>query len=259
MSIKRGLFIMAVILNVLEVFSAPENSIKPINSLPKGVSGCKRDDQLSECVQKGLQDMLKISKNGIPELNIMPVDPFVVRKATVQFENSLVQGKASVKNMKVIGLDNAVIEDSDFKINGKLTQYKGVIRLPYLKVEGSYKANIFINNNKISSSGEFNANLTDIVAKFDSTGEIYEKDGRNYIRFTSLNYEPTVGNMQLYANGLVPDENLNNALVELANENWRRAYQSLFSSTRPSWEPLIIKYFNSILEHVPWDLLLLEN
>ncbi|XP_013099806.1 uncharacterized protein LOC106082045 [Stomoxys calcitrans] len=256
---KISILILIVGCNALSVYSAPSNDYKDVTALPEGASGCKNDDTLNECVRSALQEMAKRGKNGVPELNIPPIDPLVQELLTMQFENNFVQGKISVKNLRTIGLSKTVVEKVDFKKQGDKILFTGYNRIPKLKVDGQYKAEIFINNNKMSAKGAFNATMTDIEAKVESEGELYERDGRSYVRITKFNIDPEIGNMRVSATGLVPDPILNDALVELANQNWRQAYKSVIPETRSTWEPLVLKYINDLFDHLPFDLLVIDN
>lgn len=112
-----------------------------------------------------MQAMIKRSKDGVPELNIRPIDPLIQDKSNLQFENGFVQGKISLRDVKVVGLSNTVVDKADFVKDGnnvKLTTYS---KTPRLEVEGSYKADVFINNNKMSSKGNFNVNISKFFMK----------------------------------------------------------------------------------------------
>lgn len=47
--------------------------------------------------------------------------------------------------------------------------------------------------------------LADLVLSSESEGELYERDGHTYLRLTKFNFEPEIGDMQIYASNLVPD------------------------------------------------------
>ncbi|XP_075149768.1 uncharacterized protein LOC142223803 [Haematobia irritans] len=242
--------------NILGVFAAPP---KDVSALPSGISGCKMDATINDCIRKGLVETVKRSKVGIPELNIPPIDPFVREKLSLQFENNIIKGKVSVRNFRVKGLSDVVVGDVDFQRQGKATKLKTHNHIPKLEVDGQYKADVYLNNNKMSSKGDFNAIITDIDALIVSEGELYEKDGHNYVRITKFSIDPTIGNMKLSATGLVPDKNLNDAFVDLANQNWRQSYKDVVQQTQSTWEPLILKHMNNLFEHLPFDLLVKEE
>lgn len=53
----------------------------------------------------------------------------------------------------------------------------------------------------------------DVSFRTRTLGELYERDGHTYVRLTKLEIEPKVGDMRIYASGLVPDP----ALSEYTN------------------------------------------
>lgn len=55
--------------------------------------------------------------------------------------------------------------------------------------------------------------VVDVSFRTRTLGELYERDGHTYVRLTKLEIEPKVGDMRIYASGLVPDP----ALSEYTN------------------------------------------
>ncbi|XP_075149769.1 protein takeout-like [Haematobia irritans] len=258
MSTTISILVLIFSFKVRGSFPAPQMDYQQVTALPEGTSGCKNDENINECIRSALQEMIKRSKGGVPELNIPPIDPFVQDKITMQFENNFIQGRVTGRNIRAVGISKAIVEKVDFKKDGNTITFNTVNRLPKLRVDGQYKSDVVFNNNKLSAKGSFNATMSDIEAIIESEGELYERDGRTYVRVTKFNIDPTIGNMRVSATGLLPDKTLNDALVDFANQNWRQAYKSVIPETRVTWEPLILKYINEFFDHLPFDLLYLE-
>lgn len=54
----------------------------------------------------------------------------------------------------------------------------------------------------------------------ESEGELYERDGHTYLRLTKFNFEPEIGDMQIYASNLVPDPALSEYEYNIKRANW---------------------------------------
>ncbi|XP_073823047.1 protein takeout-like [Musca autumnalis] len=246
-------------LTVCGVLSAPANDFHDVSALPDGISACKEDENLNTCIRDVMQAMVKRSKDGVPELNIRPTDPLIQEKSNFQFDNSFVTGRMALKNVKIVGLSNTMVDKTEFVRNGDKVKVTTYTRTPKLQVDGSYKAEVFINNNQMNSKGVFNVTISNINAKTETEGELYERDGHTYLRITKFNIDPTLGDMHVYATGLVADKALNDALVDLANQNWRQVYKSVIPETRSTWEPIFLKNANEFFAHLPFDLLLINK
>uniref|UniRef100_T1PH85 Hemolymph juvenile hormone binding protein (JHBP) n=1 Tax=Musca domestica TaxID=7370 RepID=T1PH85_MUSDO len=256
---KYSLAIIAIAFNVLCVLSAPANDFVDVTALPDGIKPCKEDENINTCIRDVMQSMIKRSKDGVPELNIRPTDPLIQEKSNLQFENNFVQGKMALRNVRIVGLSKSTVDKTEFERNGDKVKFTTYTRTPKLQVDGSYKAEVFVNNNKMSSKGIFNVTITDISAKTETEAELYERDGHSYMRITKFNIDPTLGDMHVYATGLVPDKALNDALLDLANQNWRQVYKSVVPETRSTWEPIFLKNANEFFAHLPFDLLLINK
>lgn len=73
---------------------------------------CKKSDpEYTECVRKGFEAARPYFIKGIQELNLPPIDPFELPLMTVDRNvNDLVSIKAVLKDIKVLGLGNTIIE-----------------------------------------------------------------------------------------------------------------------------------------------------
>ncbi|XP_065356923.1 protein takeout-like [Calliphora vicina] len=248
-------------LNVWLVLAAPQvHNFKEISEIPSDIPVCSEKDlNINECIRNAYQQMIPRAKNGIPELNIPPMDPLEVDKTNYEFANSIIQGKVALRNLKINGLSDTIINSVDFKKDGDNIKMEVKSLTPKLFIEGKYKAEVKINDARMNSKGVFNLTMTDIDVIAQPEAELYERDGHKYMRITKFNIEPTLGNMKFYATGLVPDAILNDAILEFVNQNWRTVYKSLIPETRSTWEPEFLKVSNEYFSHLPFDLILTKE
>lgn len=109
--------------------------------------------------------MIPRAKNGIPELNIPPMDPLEIDKTSYEFTNNIIQGKVALRNLKITGLSNAVVNDVNFKREGDKFKLEVKSKTPKIFIEGRYKAEVTINNSKMNSKGLFNLTMSEFLLK----------------------------------------------------------------------------------------------
>ncbi|XP_065358460.1 uncharacterized protein LOC135952445 [Calliphora vicina] len=218
-----------------------------------------KDANINDCLLKVFAEMIPRSKDGIPEINVPPMDPFVINKTSYIFSHPIVQGKVSVRNLKLHGLSKVITKSLDYKREGDQVTLKVKSHIPEMFVEGMYRAKIKVNAANISSKGPFNVTMTNIDVDFHTTSELYDRDGHRYMRVKTFNFDPTLGNMKFYAEGLLPEPLLNDAIIEFLNQNWRTIYKSLIPETRAAWEPEFVKLANEYFSHLIVDAVLKED
>lgn len=110
--------------------------------------------------------MIPRSKDGIPEIKVPPMDPFVINKTTFIFSHPLVQGKAVLRNVKTHGLSKVTTKSVDYKRKGDQVTINVKAFIPELFVEGMYKSKIKINTVNIASKGLFNATFSELMEEY---------------------------------------------------------------------------------------------
>uniref|UniRef100_A0A1A9WXH0 Uncharacterized protein n=1 Tax=Glossina brevipalpis TaxID=37001 RepID=A0A1A9WXH0_9MUSC len=243
-------------------FTASQRQYKQIFELPESLKSmaCREDDPaLSECIRKGLQYGIDSFKTGIPGINLPVMDPLHIDKVSYQFANDLVKGKINLKNIDIKGLSGAKLKNIDYSRKGNQLRTIMDADIPQLVIEGNHRADVVINNAKISSKGSFTLTITNLVVKLTFHSEVYERDGYEYGRALKLNFEPNVGDMKLKADGLLPEPALNDAIVDFINQSWRQFYKVLIADARPTWEPAVIELLNEYGSYIPLDIVVLKN
>ncbi|XP_061398832.1 uncharacterized protein LOC133334534, partial [Musca vetustissima] len=224
-----------------------------------GIPSCPEDNSIDDCIRNAFNYMIHTSIKGVPDLNIPPIDPMRINKLNVQFSNNLIRGKAAIRNITVAGISKSEFKRVHYERKGKDVKLNVHFQLPLLKLTGKYRAEVVINNARFSSKGLFNISLIDIDSKSEHYAQLYERDGHTFMTLNSVDVEPTLGDMKIYATGLVPDPALNAALLEIVNSQWRIIYRSAVVSTRSTWLPILLNYTNNFFSHLPFDLLVTNH
>lgn len=203
--------------------------------------------------------MMPRLKNGIEELSIPPLDPFVIEKSRYQYAQGPVQGRVALKNVHVYGLSGAIIEAVNFKTSKNKVNLRIITRIPSIFVEGTYKGDVKINELKFSPKGYFNVSITDVVMKAAPEGELYEREDHTYLRLKKFNAIPEIGDMKIFATGLFEDPTLNSLVLDFANQYWRQIHQAMLPEARARWDPIMLNSANEFFAALPFDFLLTKD
>jgi len=99
-------------------------------------------------------------KYGISELNIPPLDPFEMGKSSYSYNSGLLQGRISMKNVVVHGLSEGIVDKVNFRLKEGRVRMEILSHVPQMFVEGSYKADIKLNDLKLNPKGTFNVTMS---------------------------------------------------------------------------------------------------
>ncbi|EDW12307.1 uncharacterized protein LOC6576884 [Drosophila mojavensis] len=251
---------LGTILAADESFGLPTIEFKPITKLADDIPTCHQsDNNINECIKQGFQQLTPRLKNGISDLNIPPMDPFELGKSSYNYNSGMLQGRIAMRNVAVHGLSEGIVDKVDYRQKNNRVRMEMISHVPQMLAEGAYKADIKLNDMKITPKGTFNVTLSDVSMKTRAMGELYERDGHTYLRLSKLESEPKVGDMRIYANGLVPDPALNDVILDFINQYWRQLYQAMLPETMAIWEPQMLKLANEFFAALPFDLILKQN
>ncbi|XP_017489892.1 PREDICTED: uncharacterized protein LOC108378105 [Rhagoletis zephyria] len=233
---------------------------KPVSELPADIPTCEQGDvNINECIKRAFQQLTPRLKDGIKELNIPQMDPFIIERNNIEVGGGFAQGRVQVRNVRVFGISEGIVQKVDFRLDGNNVHMGLVSQMPHLYIEGNYKADLMINEVKMTPKGYFNVTMSDLLLSSQSEGELYERDGHTYLRLTKFNFEPEIGDMHIYASNLVPDPALNAVILDFVNQYWRQVYKVMLPQTRSTWEPMFLRVMNLFLGAVPFDLFIKKN
>ncbi|ALC38395.1 CG5867 [Drosophila busckii] len=243
-----------------EAIELSQVDFKPITELAADIPTCQQDDKnINECIRQGFQQLTPRLKHGISELNIPAMDPFQLGKSSYNYNSGMLQGRIAMRDVLVYGLSEGIVDKVDFRMRNKRVRLEMLSHVPQLWAEGAYKADIKLNDMKLTPKGSFNLTLTNVSMKTRALGELYEREGHSYLRLSKLESEPKVGDMRLYASGLVPDPALNDVILNFINQYWQQLYQAMLPETVAIWEPLMLKVANDFFAALPFDLIITKN
>nr|XP_004923017.2 uncharacterized protein LOC101744925 [Bombyx mori] len=159
---------------------------------------CKRSDpQIDKCVLDAVETMRPRLKTGIPEVNIPPLDPFMVPTLKLDRTAPNLRLKATIKQTKAFGGSNFKIEKLKINLNNK---YTGEIKMvfPKLMVVADYDVRgSRILTLDINGKGKLRGEFTGITVVAKGLAKPIQKDGVEYLQVDKILTRVRVSNAQI--------------------------------------------------------------
>ncbi|XP_077290731.1 protein takeout-like [Arctopsyche grandis] len=228
--------------------------------LPSSFSRCKvspeLDNKPNECLRKALEDaMIKLSNDmGNSELGVLDLDPLKINKVVIEKgETSPVAIRLEYTDNDLTGLSKSQIKS----VTGKLSsakQFEMVITnyLEEVVLKGPYTVNGKVLILPIQGIGQSVMGLEQLTSKLTIKGEPQMKNGKEYLKITSLNLNMTdVGRLRMSMSDLFNgDIALGDNMNKFLNENWQDIYNELRPSIEGAFGAIFEIYAKRILERV---------
>uniref|UniRef100_A0A2A4KA60 Hemolymph juvenile hormone binding protein n=1 Tax=Heliothis virescens TaxID=7102 RepID=A0A2A4KA60_HELVI len=165
---------------------------------PDYFPSCKRSDpQIEKCVLNGLEAMRPHLKEGIPEVNIPPLDPFTVPTLKLDRTAPNLRIKATVKQAKAYGGSDFKIEKLKLNLNNK---YAGEMKitLPKLMVVANYD----VRGSRllaldINGKGRIRGNFTGITVVAKGFAKPINKENVEYLQVDKLVSKVRINHAQI--------------------------------------------------------------
>lgn len=203
----------------------------------------------SECFLLSANEILSESENGIPELNIPPLNPLKVQRfELIQPDSILFQFNAVYTNLELSGFYTKLLKFEGFQRNSSTVTLRGF--LPYSNLLGNYNVTGHLIGLPIEGYG--NANVTmnncDIYAKIKYK-LLKLDDGREIIKGTKIKFSLKPRKFHSnYSNLFGGDEELGDTMNKLINDNWKLIFQELGDVISRPIGLIILKLINNVLE-----------
>lgn len=139
----------------------------------------------TECMRSLVNNVvLKKLFNGLPELDMAPLDPLKADRLTIeQGGQSAVRIKLYFKNVTYQGLRHAQVskfEGLGNEIDGSRFNFE--LRIPVVTQLGAYKINGQVLILPIQGTGQSNMTFINPIMKFRSVMKVINKDGQDYMQ-----------------------------------------------------------------------------
>ncbi|XP_023014640.2 protein takeout [Leptinotarsa decemlineata] len=211
--------------------------------LPKHFPNCHRlDPNLNQCLIKATEQVKPYMATGVPELNIPPLDPFLIPQITLEQGTSALNFKANLTNVLIHGMTDYTFTRFDFDVPN--LQFFCDATLKELHLEGDYTVTGKILLAPIVGSGKFNASVDSVNATVYQKVEEKMRKGATYILPVFTNTSIHVGGPKAKLEGLFDgNQELNQITNKVINDN----VDELFEDLRPVLEKVLTNILEDLL------------
>ncbi|VVC38449.1 Haemolymph juvenile hormone binding [Cinara cedri] len=222
--------------------------------MPSFIKPCKRDDpNINECLKKIFETLRPFTSKGMPEMQILPLDPMSVPSVTLNQGQGSVNFTALFTNLKGYGAKNYQVQ----KIIADLKKKSMEIDLyfPSFRIESKYEVNGQILLLPIKGNGKFVGNFTNIQTKVKIGLEYLEKkNNKTFIEIKENKVSLIIGAVKLRFNNLFNgNKELGDQTNRFINENWRDLMQEIKPLLEDTVATIVMGIFKPLLINFSMD------
>ncbi|XP_067014527.1 protein takeout [Anabrus simplex] len=226
--------------------------------IPDYINVCRRaDPELAQCIMNTVEEIRPRLADGIPDLNVPSIEPLLIKEIIVAgATNSLF--KVSATNVNAYGCSN-------FKITGMQADMEKYIfsfqlDLPLLNIDARYDVDGRILLIPIKGNGPMKLNITNTKADVLLNGEVYQKDGDDYIRFPDMNIKFDIGKGSVKLENLFGGEKtLGEAINAAINANFGGFLTELKPSIERELSSTMLEVANNVVKDFTLNQLFLVD
>ncbi|XP_069702791.1 protein takeout-like [Periplaneta americana] len=230
------------------------------NKLPPKFPQCKRSDSdLKDCLAPAIHNAVKFMKNGIPSLQMLPIDPLSVKKI------SLEQGAGKPINFKLIMTDTTIRGitggmTTSAKSDIKNRQIEFEVQSPVFDMEGTYELDGKFSLLPLKGNGKFKMALHSYTTNFKLKADAITKNGDVYWDVKSFDLvisnpkNLTVHFDNMFNGNKVLGDSTNKAL----NDNWEGFWEELRPSMQETFGKIFLEIIKVLFSKVPEKNLFLD-
>ncbi|XP_022821576.1 protein takeout-like [Spodoptera litura] len=202
--------------------------------LPDYIHVCKRDPAtINDCVVKSIEALRPQLTNGIPELGVPSIEPFLINEIKALTSDSTPL-RASGHNIKVTGASAFVIKSLSVDLD--TLKIRVHLRFPKLHFEGDYKLDAQVLIVPLKGQGQLNADAVKCDAELVFHSQIVTKDGVEYIKFKKIEADISIKDYRVKLDGLF---NGDRTLGEAANQAINQNRGEFLKATKPHLEKTV--------------------
>lgn len=223
---------------------------------------CSRSSpDVNDCLVDAVQAGIAAMADGINEIGIPSLDPYVQKELKLEYKNNQIQAKMINKNIRVLGLKDSTVRDVRLRAEDDSFHLEIDMYTPAVTVSGDYKGSGSFNDlTFVNAQGMYITNMTDLVYTWKLDGKPETINDEVYMRITAFDMRPDVTNMYIHLTNDAPEtKDLTDLGVRLVNENWRLMYKELLPLAQNNWNKIGIKVANKIFLKMPYNRLFPNN
>ncbi|XP_045781034.1 circadian clock-controlled protein daywake-like [Maniola jurtina] len=229
--------------------------------IEKYMKVCARNSpDVNDCLIDAVQYGISVMANGIKDLEVPPVDPYVQKKLLLEYKNNQVQVKMNNRDIHVIGLKSSTVRDARLRADEDSFHLEVDMYTPAVSMTGKYEGGGSYNALNITARGTYQADMTDLVYTWKLDGKPETINNDVYVRIKSFYMRPDVSSMKVHLTNDAPEsKELTELGVRLVNENWKVLYRELLPFAMNNWDKIGTKVANKLFLKVPYNQLFPNN
>ncbi|KDR22094.1 protein takeout-like [Zootermopsis nevadensis] len=187
---------------------------------------CHRSNpDLSNCVRNTIEDLRPKLIKGIPDLEIVSLDPLNIPRLEFNDGNGNFRFKQILTNVTIHGLGNFQLKD--IKVDLDSLTIDMVMQTPFMMFTADYNMEGKILLLPLTGKGDCVLNFTDVTTSSNTIIKLVERNGEEFLETEELKWDISVEGCRLQFNNLFGgDKRLGETTNRFLNDNWREAFNT---------------------------------
>ncbi|XP_060517815.1 circadian clock-controlled protein daywake-like [Cylas formicarius] len=215
------------------------------DELPSFLHVCHRNDpNLIPCLIAAVEEIRPFLVKGVPEYNLPSLEPLHMKDF---FAEETAGMTIKVTEVSAWGCSDYFVRG--IEANMDTNQFVVDVDLPKLRIEAHYHVDGKLLMVQVRGDGDIEANITDVKARAELQGELYDKDGEKYMKYTDVKLKVSIGGGSVrLANLFNGDQVLLAMINDVVNKNLDLFLKELMPIIQKSLEGVVMNTGNAITD-----------
>ncbi|XP_022919100.2 protein takeout-like [Onthophagus taurus] len=216
------------------------------SEIPSYIHVCKASDpEVSKCILNSVNLLKPQLKQGIPELDVPPLEPLRLDEIKLRRGPTTTRVSANITDITVLGASDFEILDLKADLIKNIFYFK--VNLPYLYFRGNYDLDMQILLIKLTGNGPIKGNLSNYEFEAVMKGDRIEKEGKEYEHFDKMKIKIKMGETKLSLENLFSHDHL---LGKISNDIVTENADLFLNEIRPNLEGSLAEKFTEIANKI---------
>lgn len=232
-------------------FTQPGKAQSKDSKIPPYIRQCKENDpKLTECAVLALHHIRPYLKQGIPEIEMPPVEPFRIDSLSLALTSGPNGYKITLRDVDIYGASNYTISKLKLSKNG--SPFEAKVKFPRMNIDAKYTSSGVLIILPASGNGTFHADFNDVTANVRFNTFASKKNSKTYYTVDKLDLDLNIKHANMAVKKIF---NNNRVLIEATNlflrENGDEVLKVMMPQLRTKLAAVFKKVANTLLNHVP--------
>ncbi|KAJ6635873.1 Protein takeout [Pseudolycoriella hygida] len=223
------------------------------DNFPNSIARCKYADV--KCIENAINNVIKSSTGGIPEIDLRSIDPLYIGKTSLEQGASTgpVNIKVRMKNANMLGVKHLVIDKIvGFEKDPNKSKFEIHGFCPSVRIVGTYQISGKVLVVPVNGHGLANISLYDNSIKMEFLTRTERKADGEYLIIDDILYECDSKRMTLKFENLFNDPVISASMNSFFNENQDILYKELKQSMNRIFGNIIKKRIQQVFRKFPY-------